>query len=783
MATSQTSREEQPNDGMIGLARFLAEPALERLLALEPWLKRSIPILILIFLGVVFSARAVALMSDREDAAQSARMFLSVLSDMGATAVENAEQDGFTPETAADYDRILARTLPTQTTLDGRVLIVIDRDGTVISQRGGTSTETGRPLPGRYQGTQPLLMFGEGAGVVEIIRDDETYLAAAAHIDDGEQLLIAFQPEAAIYGPWRQRLSMNVALFVAMSSILLILLYAYFGQVARAREADQVYCETHKRMDLALARGHCGLWDWDLARGRIYWSQSMFDLLGYEPVNDVLSFGEVAELVHPDDADLFDLAERAAAMEITGVDRIMRMRHAKGHYVRLRIRTELAESPGQGNHLIGIAVDMTEHHRLTELTQMASRNLKAAIESSSESFALWDRDGRLVLSNHKFLEINGLNEADVSPGMKRAAIEAQMREPVTERRIPQGNDGDNAVTLERQIADGRWMQINERTTPGGGAISVGTEITQLKLQEERLIDSERRLMASIQDLSVARQAAQEKALALEEMNAKFLDAKDRAEAANKTKTEFLANVSHELRTPLNAIIGFSEMMQQRMFGPLGSERYEEYIQDIHNSGAFLLNVIDDILEMSKIEAGRLLLDAEPIDLAPLITETVHMVSLQAEAKSITIEEDIAPHMHLQADRRAMKQILINLLSNAVKFTEENGNIRIRAKLDGDMARILIADDGCGIPYKALRRLGRPFEQVQNQFSKTHTGSGLGLAISKSLAELHGGRVSIRSKVGEGTVVVVRVPVEGLPAGTELGEIDSAADCDAELQIA
>jgi len=756
VAFSETSKAEP--GGMTGLARFLAEPAFKRLLALEPWLKRSIPVLILVFLAVVFTARAVALMNDREAAGEQARIFLSLMADAGAGALREAGRNDFTPQSPGDFDRVLSRALPTEALADARMFLIADANGTVVGQRGGGLDMVGDAVRTHFDGVQPLMMFGADAGVLQVTMGDRVFLGAAALTSaEAGFLMLALQPSEAIYATWRQRASMNVALFVAMASILLILLYAYFGQVARAHEADLVYCETHKRMDLALSRGHCGLWDWDLARGRIYWSRSMFDLLGYAPVNDVLSFGEVSKLVHPEDADLFDLAERAAAMEIKGVDRILRMRHAEGHYVRLRIRTELAEHPGHGNHLIGIAVDMTEQHRLTELSQIASQNLKAAIESTSESFALWDKQERLVLCNRKFMEINGIDESRIRTGMKRADVDAIMRAPVTERRIPQGGDG--AVTLERQIADGRWLQINERSTPSGGTISVGADITQLKLQEERLIDSERRLMASIQDLSVAQRAEHEKAQALEDMNRKFLEAKDRAEAASKAKTEFLANVSHELRTPLNAILGFSEMMQQRMFGPLGSERYDEYIADIHDSGAFLLNVIDDILEMSKIEAGRVVLERECIDLAPLIGEVVHMVSLQAGAKAIAIEEDIAPQMHIHADRRAMKQILINLVTNAVKFTDRDGHIRIRAKLDGETARVMIADDGCGIPHEALKRLGRPFEQVANQFSKTHGGSGLGLAISRSLAELHGGTVSIRSKPGEGTVVVVRIPVE------------------------
>jgi two-component system cell cycle sensor histidine kinase PleC len=251
----------------------------------------------------------------------------------------------------------------------------------------------------------------------------------------------------------------------------------------------------------------------------------------------------------------------------------------------------------------------------------------------------------------------------------------------------------------------------------------------------------------------------EKARELAELNRKYVKEKERAEAANQAKSEFLANMSHELRTPLNAIIGFSELMQQRLFGPLGSDRYDEYAGDINSSGKYLLGVINDILDMSKIEAGQFSMEREAIDLCPLIRETVRVVSLQAAAKAITVETNIADALTLVADRRAIKQIVINLLSNAVKFTGQGGRISLRARNASGALILTIEDNGCGIPKQALSKLGRPFEQVQNQFSKNHNGSGLGLAISRSLAELHGGALKIRSTEGAGTIVSVRIPLK------------------------
>ena len=289
-------------------------------------------------------------------------------------------------------------------------------------------------------------------------------------------------------------------------------------------------------------------------------------------------------------------------------------------------------------------------------------------------------------------------------------------------------------------------------------MSVGSDITQIKQHQEKLVDSERRLMATIHDLSLARRSEQERSGELVELNRKYMRETERAEAANRAKSEFLANMSHELRTPLNAIIGFSEVMELKLFGPLGSDRYEEYARDIQSSGAYLLGVINDILDMSKIEAGQFSVDREEIDLCPLIRETVRVISLQAAEKKISVETRIADSMRVFADRRAIKQIAINLLSNAVKFTGEGGHISVRARNVAGALMLTIEDNGCGIPKGALGKLGRPFEQVQNQFSKSHTGSGLGLAISRSLAQLHGGALKIRSKEGSGTIVSVRIPI-------------------------
>src|SRR2546430_6574806 len=218
-------------------------------------------------------------------------------------------------------------------------------------------------------------------------------------------------------------------------------------------------------------------------------------------------------------------------------------------------------------------------------------------------------------------------------------------------------------------------------------------------------------------------------------------------------------MSHELRTPLNAIIGFSEMMESGMFGPLGDVKYLEYCRGIRESGRYLLDVINDVLDMSKIEAGRTTLEFEIFELDSFLADIMRLVAARVDEKRLMVKSEIEPSIRLRADRRTIKQIVINLLSNAVKFTPDGGRITVRARIVGGNVNIAIEDTGVGIPKEALKNLGKPFEQVESQLTKTHRGSGLGLAIAKSLTELHGGAMRIRSSLGIGTIVLVRLPVD------------------------
>ncbi len=238
------------------------------------------------------------------------------------------------------------------------------------------------------------------------------------------------------------------------------------------------------------------------------------------------------------------------------------------------------------------------------------------------------------------------------------------------------------------------------------------------------------------------------------------EAKDDAERAYAAKTQFLANMSHELRTPLNAIIGFSEMMQRQLLGPIGTEKYIDYIAGIRESGELLLDLISDILDMSKIEAGKYELDLEKLNASKVIRMAVHMITGRAQEARIKINIDIANEdLHIICDRRAFMQILLNLLSNAVKFTRPGGDINIECIERDDYVAIKIHDTGIGIPANKIKCITNPFEQAASHYTREHEGTGLGLSITKDLVELHGGSMHIDSTVGVGTCVTVRLPYD------------------------
>ena len=722
----------------------------------EHILKRIIPVLIVSFLMVVAASHFFGMITEHSRMAASARRTTS-LSIAAASAAFSNDASLFQAGDRSGAERKLSSYLPQDRLDTGAFVLLVQSTGRVFGSSAAGSGYIGMLVSDFFPEVTAIRSFGDHAGVIETMIGGEPYYAAISLIGDKGDFILSAASMDQIDKLWRDELTLNVTLFAGISSILLVILYAYYTQVRRARDADEIFLESNLRVETALSRGRCGLWDFDFTSRQFFWSRSMYDMLGLPVADKPLAFTDAARLMHPDDNSLHMLARTVTRGNAGQVDQILRIRHAKGHYVWMRARAQVIRTNSGRVHMIGIAMDVTEQHRLAQRYAEADQRLADAIECTSEAFVLWDKNDRLVMCNAHYQQAYGLPDPVLVPGTERAVVNAAAARPVIERRIVDPGRSNHSQTTEVQLADERWLQINERRTRDGGLVSVGTDITQLKRNQERLRESERRLMATINDLSASRQILEKQKAELSTANTNYLAEKERAEAANRAKSEFLANMSHELRTPLNAILGFSEILQDQMFGPLGSARYNEYAKDIHDSGKHLLNVINDILDMSKIEAGHMKLSCEQINLAPLIEECLRFTRIPAAQKNILVEQTIPSDIKLNADRRAMKQIVLNLLSNAVKFTNDGGRIAVRTRRTEDAVMLVIADTGIGIPKSALSKIGQPFEQVQSQYAKSKGGSGLGLAISRSLTALHHGRMRIRSREGIGTVIAIRIP--------------------------
>src|SRR5689334_15126303 len=760
MARAHVANACAQSDSIKGLAQSIAKPAYTRLLTAEPTLRRAVPTLIIAFLITICLGAFVQVLDQSRLKRASAERDLTALSDFLAERIDRATSNR--AERLGNIERmqfLLPDMIPTWGLLVGRHVIVVGADRRILARV---------PVNSNLDATDGILDAISSAQLIAAPSPQGKILDLT--LPNGNRAMATSQLIKALPGRviviqerlepiWGSDSALSVTLSATTGFVVLILGFAFHWQSTRAREGDLINDAVRGRIDTALNRGRCGLWDWDLSRGRIFWSASMFTMLGLDSRNDLLTFGEVNALVKSDDIDLFAIADQMIAGQLDHIDQTFRMQHVDGHWIWLRVRCELSHTQADGGlHLIGIAVDITEQKSLAEKTVEADLRLRDAIETIPEAFVLWDAEDRLVLCNSHFQRLHKLPDTAVTPGTSyETVIEVGSMPEVRTRLQETGAQTPGARTFEAQLDDGSWLHISERRTKDGGYVSVGTDITRIKEHEQKLIENDAHLRANVIDLK--RSQAE-----LADLAEKYSQEKNRAEEANQAKSKFLANMSHELRTPLNAIIGFSEIMGSGMFGVLGSDKYQEYCHDILTSGKYLLEVINDILDMSKIEAGRMKLDKEQLDLSKILAESMRVVSGRAEDKHLTLDADIDSTISVTADRRAVKQIFVNLLSNAVKFTPDDGRITVRSHVLSDSIVLMIADTGIGIAPASLRRLGNPFEQVESQLTKTYQGSGLGLAIARSLTSLHGGTMRLRSKLGTGTVVRITLPRDMRSAG-------------------
>ncbi len=530
-----------------------------------------------------------------------------------------------------------------------------------------------------------------------------------------------------------------VSLLVPLAAGLVLML-VLVRQTRKANEAREAQSESERKFRLAVEAASCGIWEWRLDKDLVSMSDITGVMLGWGG-GGVAHGGDVIARIADQHQERVRQALRSAA-EFGAFDVSFRVDRPGGGFTWIDARGQGFERGPLGfASLIGVALDVTDERHAEHRAQQAERRLSDAIGSVSEAFVLWGPNGRLLMCNPNFRDVFNLEARLLKPGAPRAAVEGVMAMAIRHRHAVEGRSGASEV----ELYDGRWLHVSERQTADGGAVVTAADISALKRQESDLLQNQQRL--------------QENARALEELAEKHKAASATAESASRAKSEFLANMSHELRTPLNAIIGFSEMMQREMFGPLGDARYREYSGDILASGQHLLALINDILDMSKIEAGKMTLRPEPLDLLELVEDAVRLVRTRADNGGLIIGVDLGADLpEVDADYRALKQILLNLLSNAVKFTPRGGRVDLKAsvRVDGRV-QVRVSDTGIGIAEADLARLAKPFEQIESQHSKTQQGTGLGLALTKSLVERHGGALDLDSKPGVGTTVAFSLP--------------------------
>ena len=502
--------------------------------------------------------------------------------------------------------------------------------------------------------------------------------------------------------------------------------------ITERKQAERALQESEEQFRTLVESTNVIAWEVELETWCFtYVSPHAVDLLGY-PLEEWREEGFWVGHIHSEDREKTVRYCTNATERGEDHDFEYRMIAADGRVVWLRDIVTVIKDGDVPKALRGFMIDITERKQAEDALRESEEKFRAVVDHSPISIVLKDPDGRYLIANRQWkswFNIGGdeyLNKTifDFIPAEYAAPIDAHDRQAL-----------DNPVPVEKEFRipypDGITRDILSQKFPIMGAdgecVAIGeilSDITERKRAEVAL-----------------RQA------------------KETAEYANRAKTEFLANMSHELRTPLNSIIGFSDLLKDGVFGPIGIPKYEEFAKDINKSGLHLLELIGDILDISKIEIGEMDLAEEPLD----IGETVETCMMMVREKSLIAKVSLTSEMPgglplLHADQRRVKQILLNLLTNAIKFTPPEGSVVLEAGLnEGGGIAIEIRDSGVGIAPEEIPQVLEPFGQGGDVMTRDHDGTGLGLSLAKSLTEMHGGTLSIDSQLGKGTTITVSFP--------------------------
>lgn len=504
---------------------------------------------------------------------------------------------------------------------------------------------------------------------------------------------------------------------------------------ARERTLDGLK-ESERRLLDSQRVARIGTFEHDLRTGEMVWTDEVFRLLGFEPGEVDPCIATYLERVHPDDAEIVLQAQLATQRGEQPLDSVRRIVLPDGS-IRVidTVANIVRDEGGRPIRVIRTMQDITDRVRADEALRTSQSMFECAFESSPSLASIVNAaDRRLLKVNDAWCKRLGYNREDVvGKTTDELGIWADAR---SQHRIRDELDRRGVVRsfpteLRSALGDTVFVEAfaDALEFEGGEAIfTVAHDMTERKRYEDAL-----------------------------------WEAKENAELANRTKSEFLANVSHELRTPLNAILGFSDMMSMGVAGPL-TEKQSDYISDIHQSGEYLLSLIGDLIDLSTIELGKMNLDLEQVDLETCVDECVTQMRARIEEAGIRLcTSDFSGLPPIRADKRRIKQILLNLLSNASKFTNPDGEITIDGTLtDNRECAIVVRDTGVGMTQAMINGASTAFRRGDDPMLRNSEGAGLGLSLVYSMVGGHGGRVAIKSALGQGTAVTVTFPMDGPP---------------------
>ncbi len=642
---------------------------------------------------------------------------------------------------------------------------VVDRRGALVARTPAIESVFGTSLAGHpfYEGGVQAIRTGD-TGLRRVVGFDGIERIFAFAATPGLPYFVYAGTAAEDYlADWQENIRVSLPFSALVVAIFIFLMLALARHLGRLEESEASIRRSDARYQTLVAnipgivfqrrRNADG-------RSEILWiSDAIEAQMGITAAECIAERGRpMAKATYPDDLVLLLEAYEKSARDMVGMHWTGRVFHADGRMRWFEISSRPRRADDGSIVWEGIALDSTDSivaeqalESVRTQLDMKKAQLELALSNMAQGMCVYDADLRLVVFNRRYLELYGLENAGIKEGstledtmrasIARGNYTVERAEAIVRERLASARQREPKKLIQR-LESGRTIEVDSRPLADGGSVASFADITDR-----------------------------------ENAGVALRQAKEMAELADRAKSQFLANMSHELRTPLNAIIGFAEIMTDKLFGKLGDARYEEYALDIRESGRHLLTLINDILDLSKIEARQATLREEQVDLNEIFMSCGRLVAERAQRGTIELDIQSAGEIPaIWADRIKLKQILLNLLSNAIKFTPAGGKVTLSTVRNptGEIA-ISVVDTGIGMRPQDIPIALQPFRQIESTLARRHEGTGLGLPLTKAIVEMHGGTLTLQSAPGKGTTVMVTLPAERVidPHGVQDAQLAEA----------